>query len=325
MPRYKVLIAQFPFGNQTHIDTAMWVTDVVLAMRDDKRIGRGNVHLANINDTPVSMSRNRALVQAEENDIDFVLMVDSDMRPDCRLQSGATKQPEGVRPFWQSSWEFLLEHKRTSGPAVVAAPYCGPPPHENVYVFQWENFRSDNPSPDFSIAQYTRSEAMRMRGIRRAASLPTGVTLIDMEAVRPMRHPRFYYEWTDHRATHKASTEDVVFYRDLAMRYKVPAYCNWDAWAIHHKSVAVQPPTFVNTEDYVRAQVLEGMDFYARFREDAEVDAARAQEAGPPVTVKWADGSVTTNGMAADSEPARNALAARPISNGRPRPGKVRA
>lgn len=243
MPRYKVMIAQFPGGNATHPDVSDWVCETVLKMRDDPRIGHGNVRLWRLNDTPVTMSRNRALACAEAEGCDYVLMVDSDMAPDLPYP--------GATPFWDAAWPFALDH---AGPTVIAAPYCGPPPDEMAYFFRFTNRETGNLNPDFQIEPFSRHEAARLTGMVRCAALPTGVMLIDLRAVKQLPHPRFYYEWKNDGPAcphchvrkpgpqlHKASTEDVAFSRDLYM-LGVPLYAACDSWAGHWKMKNVGKP-----------------------------------------------------------------------------------
>ena len=124
---------------------------------------------------------------------------------------------------------------------MIAAPYCGPAPVEEVYAFKWAQTETGGGNPNFKVANYDRYDAAGYKGILPAAALATGLMLIDMRAVKRLPHPRFYYEWTNEKQTHKASTEDVTFSRDLYLR-GVPLYVNWDAWAGHHKLKLVPRP-----------------------------------------------------------------------------------
>lgn len=231
--RRSLMIAQFPGNGTTAWQVARYVANLTAHLENDPRINR--VEMWDLADTPITMSRNRALLAAEKAGIDYLLMIDSDMVPDM-YPAGE----HGIKPFFQSTLDFMLAH---NGPCVVAAPYCGPPPNECVYVFQWVNFANDDPG--FSIQMYERSEATKLEGIQRAAALPTGLILIDMRAVELLPHPRFYYEWKDETESQKASTEDVVFTRDLTC-VGVPVYCNWDAWAGHIKTKVVGRPEIMS-------------------------------------------------------------------------------
>lgn len=271
--QYKIMVAQFPYDGTAHTDATDWVAQTIVQMHDDPRL-RGGVMRWKLADTPITMSRNRCLAAAQEAGVDYVLMVDSDMKPDLDVP--------GAKPFWPTAWEFMQSH---AGPCVIAAPYCGKPPHENVFIFRWENLQSDNPNADFQLKMYSRHEGARATGIERVAALPTGLMLIDMRAVNKLlaskpkpeavleaykagripadvaiakikqEEAAFYYEWTDNRQTHKASTEDVTFSRDLSM-LNIPLYVTWDCWAGHHKDKVVSKPSLIDGGD-VQEQFLE--------------------------------------------------------------------
>src|SRR5262249_2426190 len=147
--------------------------------------------------------------------------------------------------FWDTTLEFMLAH---NGPCVVAAPYCGPAPHENVYVFRWASFQTGHPNPDNRLEAYTREEAAGLKSIQRAAALPTGLIMIDMRAIEAIKPPYFYYEWKTQEEMQKASTEDVTFTRDLAFA-GIPIYCNWGAWAGHWKMKCVGKPHIIGPDD----------------------------------------------------------------------------
>lgn len=250
MARYRVMIAQFPFGASTHPDVADWVTETVVKCREDARIGPGNVVMWRVDSTPVTGSRNACLIAAERDNIDFLLLIDSDMAPDYELFA-MPKNPN-AKPFWESSLDFLLNH---DGPAIVAAPYCGPPPMEMPYYFKFEDNETGMPKPNcgMRLEAFTRTEAAAHKGMVRCAALPTGLMLIDMRAIKKMAHPRFYYEWKDDGAKcehgmvkpgsqhTRASTEDVTFSRD-ATYAGIPLYANCDAWSGHWKLKCVLKP-----------------------------------------------------------------------------------
>lgn len=254
MPKYRVMVAQFPGNNSTHPAASDYVAAVMYKMSNDPRIGVENVVPWRKSDTPITMTRNLCLVAAEMNRCDYVVMIDSDMGPDC------VSTENGGKPFWESSWEFMLANPKAG---MIAAPYCGPSPSECVYVFRWNSDQDQIPNPNARIEMYDRHTASFLSGIKMAAALPTGLCIINMRAVADMPHPRFEYEWKDHKGdmekkcqtcghpipherVEKASTEDVFFSRNMqsGCRGKPgwPIYCNWDAWAVHYKLTAVGPP-----------------------------------------------------------------------------------
>jgi hypothetical protein len=153
-------------------DGRNWMIDTLVKARTDPRIS--GVTVADYSDTPLTMTRNRAVVDARKDGVDVLVMLDSDQAPDMYLGS----DPEAV-PFWDAAFNFIYNHY-DRGPVCVASPYCGPPPHENIYVFRWRAASSDNPDDQFALEQYTREEAVEMSGIHECAALPTGLIMFDM-------------------------------------------------------------------------------------------------------------------------------------------------
>jgi hypothetical protein len=253
--KFNVGIVTFSYGGNGGIssevpDIREWMVPLVASISRDERID--NIRIWNLADTPITMTRNRAVMQAREHKVDVLLMIDSDMKPD--LYAG---HPD-AKPFFQTSFDFLVNHY-PKGPVVIGAPYCGPPPVECVYVFRWNNMASENPNPDFQLEMYDRHTAVKMAGIQECAALPTGLIMYDMRAfdlTEPKQEgdkPWFYYEWKDHHAAEKASTEDVTMTRDLSLvgTQKLgynPVFCNWDAWAGHWKPKCVGKPQVIAAE-----------------------------------------------------------------------------
>jgi hypothetical protein len=240
-----VFFAFFPYsGNggysSEHPSIRRWFADTLLKAKRDPRVGE--VWAQDFCDTPIPMTRNAAVLEARKKGADLILMCDSDQWPDWELQRG---EP-GARPFWDSSFDFLHQHY-AKGPAVIGAPYCGPPPHENVYVFRFANQESGHANVDVRLAQYTREEAAGRGGIENVAALPTGLIVYDLRCFALLAPPYFYYEWEDLYQSKKASTEDVTNTRDICVHgvnklgYN-PVYVNWDAWAGHLKPKVVGKP-----------------------------------------------------------------------------------
>lgn len=237
--KLKLLIANFPYGHSENPDIRKWFTRTILAAKKDPRIGE--IEDMDVDDTPVTISRNRVLKYAQDNQVDLVCMVDSDMKPDLYLgQPGPS-----VKPFFESSLDFMLNHR---GPCVVAAPYCGPPPVENPYIFRWARLQSDHPNPDMKLISYDREEASLRMGFEEVAALPTGLILIDVRCLQAISPPWFDYTYADPPFnTRKATTEDVYFTRNLSLA-GVPQYVNWDAWAGHHKRKCVGKPMILTSD-----------------------------------------------------------------------------
>lgn len=254
--KFNVGLCTFSYGGNGGIssevpDIREWMTPLVSELSRDERID--NIRIWNLADTPITMTRNRCVLMAREFGVDCLVMIDSDMKPDLLLG-----QDDSAKPFFQSSFDFFVNHY-SKGPCVIGAPYCGPPPAECVYVFEWRNMQSHNANPDFQLKMYERSQSVRMSGIQECAALPTGLIMYDMRAfelTEPKTEadkPWFYYEWPDKYAAEKSSTEDVTMTRDLSLvgTQKLgynPVYCNWDAWAGHWKPKCVGKPQFIEAK-----------------------------------------------------------------------------
>jgi hypothetical protein len=240
-----VIFTRFPGGNSEHPDTTDWMIETVIKAKSDPRIG--DVMHWREADTPITMVRNKAVKVAKAAGADFMVMIDSDMRPDLSLK--------GAKKFWDTAWPFMIDPAvraeygiAHTGPCIIGAPYCGKPPHENVFIFRWTTMQSDHPNPDFRLDQFPREEAALRTGIEEVAALPTGLIIIDMRVFDYLESPYFYYEYMDAEETEKASTEDVTFTRDATMA-GVPCYVAWDCWAGHHKSKCVGKPGLIYVDD----------------------------------------------------------------------------
>jgi hypothetical protein len=240
--KYRVMFTRFPGDHQENPDCTDWFVRAMLQAKADPRVEK--VMSWYISDTPITMGRNRAIEIARSHQADFVVMVDSDMFPDMYVG----RDPK-AKPFFPLAFDFLVNHQ---GPGMIAVPYCGPPPIENVYIFKWATQQGTHPNPDLKINQYTREEAAVATGIEEVAALPTGLCMFHLSAVDHLKPPYFYYEWKKEGErdiqAEKASTEDVTFTRDLAFA-GVPIYVAWDSWAGHWKQKLVQRPGLINVRD----------------------------------------------------------------------------
>lgn len=281
-----VLIALYCFGGNGGVatilpDIALWLMKLQKSLDGDDRVGR--VGIQKFGDIPLTMARNHCVKTAKDGKLDVILMIDSDNVPDLYLG----KKP-WAKPFWDTSFEFLYERKRRGLPSVIAAPYCGPPPHpanggcENVYVFKAEDNETGRPEMGFRFEAYDRGTASQMRGIQEIAAGPTGCIIyttdaFDLMPVGKMSRPEildayragdidqdralrllsmeswFFYEFTDGYQTQKASTEDVTNTREIQLaginKHGEPiVFCNWDAWAGHYKPKCVGMPEPIRME-----------------------------------------------------------------------------
>jgi len=243
MNKLKVMKAHFPMKGD-HPDVSRWAAEMELVCANDKRIeSLGSYYIA---DTPITMSRNRAVQTAIQNGIDILIMTDDDMGADI-INPKVT--------FWESSLNFMLE-RWDEAPTVIAVPYCSAPPLEEVMVFRWGAMQTNDPNPNYQLKKYEREESIDLVGIQPVAALATGLVAIDMRIftgftlkdgrIIKLTPPYFYYEWTDNTQTVKSSTEDVVWSRNTELIFAQhgleTCFVNWDCWAIHHKSKAVGKP-----------------------------------------------------------------------------------
>jgi hypothetical protein len=240
LAKFSVLIFRSPFKNVEVPDCADWLIETILKMKKDARIG--DIYLDRRDDTPAYAVRNWAVERAKELKVDFLLMVDSDMKPDLPRA--------GMVPFWDCAFEFAITH---NGPSILAAPYCGKAPFHNCFAFCWRNrMNPDKPMPYFSLEQINREEAFQLAGIQEVAAMPTGLILIDMRAFDYLEPPHFQYEWKDKTESERVSTEDVFFTRNASLA-GIPVYATWSSWAGHWKEELVPPPQIM-TVDMVRDQ-----------------------------------------------------------------------
>jgi hypothetical protein len=210
-------------------------------------------------DTPITLSRNKAVHDAKNSGCDVLLMIDSDQYIDCE---------EDGKPFWDTSFDFLYNHY-DKGPVCIMAPYGGPPPFESVYIFHWWAAESECADQKYRLEMVDRNHAAMLTGIQECAAGPTGVSLWDMRCFDLMERPYFEYEWKDDWCDEKASTEDVYATRNLSwaglekLGYN-PVFANWDAWAGHMKPKLVRKPrvpTASSVHAGLRKAVLENREF----------------------------------------------------------------
>src|ERR1700682_3381786 len=135
--KLNVFFAFFPYGgngasSSEHPNIRNWFARTISHCKSDSRIS--DTSTIDFSDTPLTMTRNRAVVEARKAEADVIVMVDSDQHPDLYL--GLEKS---AVPFFESSFDFLYQRKTKGLCTVVGAPYCGPPPEECCYAFHWTN------------------------------------------------------------------------------------------------------------------------------------------------------------------------------------------
>lgn len=291
--KVKVYIALFAYsGNggvaSTIPELAVWLAKTYHEIKTDERIDGVAVKI--YCDTPIPMTRCRAVRDAQAHGCDMVLMLDSDNEPDGYITCGGD-----VKPFWKTAFDFAYDRLVKQGiPTVIAAPYCGPPPPpveqqyvvtngdvtyaeqyggEVPYLFQWSNRESDCPHTNIKIDILTRNEASQLSGIYPVAALPTGVCLFTLSAFDGLKKPYFKYEMNED-GSEKESTEDVVATRDISLFWKMTKgydvlFATCDSWALHHKTKKVGRPQFVPV-DSVAETLMEAIKLNRRSNESME-------------------------------------------------------
>lgn len=327
--QFNVLIHTFSYaGNggfkSERPEVGRYLKRLSLEMSKDKRIANFADH--DVSDTPITMTRNAACRDALRGGADFLLMVDSDMEPDYLWSAG----DRTAKPFFQEAFNHAVKNY-DKGPFVYAAPYCGPPPNESVYVFHWASSASGIANEaDVQLSPYTRHQAAMMSGMQPCAAAATGLMLIDcriLDMTSPKRQLEamlesgmskheaeqlirswFYYEYTDVFQAEKCGTEDVMFTRDISLWGEKnlgynPLMCLWDSWAIHWKPHGVGKPQILYA-DQVSHKLFaakerglvsnvrnEVVDYW-----DSLPAEIRAQVSGEPESGQHQDWAATDNG-----------------------------
>ncbi len=253
MKKFKLMVARFPGNNQEHPASSQYVINLMFSLLQDDRIS--DIDNWYKSDTPITMVRNLCVKEALDRGIDYILMIDSDFRPDS---------VPGTPGFWPTAWEFAMQcrlreeiatdHRlgesaltpdqlfRAHPPITIAAPYCGPPPREECYIMQWHSNQTDDVTLNTWLAPMDRDCAADRRGIEEVAALPTGLILYDIRVFQNLTPPWFEYEWEDRLFnTRKASTEDIYQTRNASMQ-GMPQFVAWDCWADHIKQKFVPKP-----------------------------------------------------------------------------------
>ena len=236
---WKLMLARFPYGGSERTELIDWVASAnAWAQRVPEVSTFLNWHL---NATPVTMSRNAAVMAAQQQGVDILFMVDSDMEPDM----------DRTKPFLPEAFDFVAR-RWDLAPTVIAAPYCQGAPNYTPTMGRW---RAKRDGHEVKAELFTREEAILIHGIREAPFLGTGLMGIDMriftgfdvggETVK-LPPPWFEYEYSDEYRWQVATSEDMFFSRNVAMlfaRHNLPVcFIHWDCWSYHWKSERVGKP-----------------------------------------------------------------------------------
>lgn len=243
MESFRVMLARFPGRGQEHPHVTDWCIDTAIAAVRDTRVQEFSKwwHIG----TPVDVLRNAAVAEAKTRKAHILLMIDSDMQPDHE-----NEQLPSLAAFWTSSFEFFCSHW-SHGPCVIGIPYMQSYTQPAAYGLAKIG---NGPETMYDLTHLSPAEAIRATGITEVPVVGTGLVMIDMRAFEPfvsrwsqerteLALPYFYYTYLDKARTKIKNTEDIVFCAN-AFEAGLPIYCNWDAWSVHWKYVAVCKPTF---------------------------------------------------------------------------------
>ena len=286
--KVSIAVALFAYGGNGGTaslipEIAIYLAKIWHQLKLDPRVDRLGVQV--YADTPVTMTRNRAVRDAKAMGFDMLLMLDSDNEPDAYVGIDPT-----AKPFMDVAFDFAYERLLQGLPTFIAAPYCGPPPHpvpkpgvtdggEVPYLFEWTNDESDSKDAKFRIALLTRLEATRLKGIFPVAALPTGVCLSTLNAYEPLPKPYFKYEMNEDHSE-KWSTEDVVATRDISLYWKMTKgidviFAACDSWALHHKPKRVGKPKVVMLESIAQEMREAILNHHSGLEEKRVVDYSK--------------------------------------------------
>jgi hypothetical protein len=243
---WKMLLARFPYGGMERTEIVDWAATATLWAARQPDIDGGLLQW-NINDTPITMCRNRAVLAAIYNNVDILVMIDNDMAPDI----------ERNKPFLPEAFEFIKSRWHQQ-PTIIGAPYLTAGPAYNPVMGRW---RTDGLQIKADL--YTREEAAELRGIQPCPLQGTGLMAIDTRIftgfevngeVVKLPPPWFYYEFSDEHHAQKVSTEDMVFMRNVTTLFAKHgldeiAFVDWDCWAYHVKTQFVGKPDLITIKN----------------------------------------------------------------------------
>lgn len=245
---WRMMLALFPYGGSQRKEITTWVASATLWAARQPDIENGLL-LWDIDDTPITMGRNRAVQAAIANNVDILVMLDADMAPDI----------DRDKPFLPSAFEFIKSRWHIQ-PNIISAPYLTAGPTYNPVMGRWRHYTE---GMQVKASLYTREEAYGMQGIQPCPLQGTGLMALDMRVftgwqvgddVVKLPPPWFYYEFTDEFHSFKASTEDMVFTRNLTTlfaKYGLDeiAFVDWDCWAYHVKTQFVGKPDIITIKN----------------------------------------------------------------------------
>jgi len=279
----RIAVAIYAYGGNGGVSSVIpelmvWWGKAYNRLLNDPRVE--TVVVGIYSDTPVYMTRNLAVREAKEAGCDMLLMLDSDNEPDAYYG----KDPS-AKLFLDEAFTFAFDRLKQGIPTVIAAPYCGPPPHpinrpgisdggEVPYLFQWTNVETNGLDSGWKQEMLTRREAEKLAGIHPMSSLPTGCCLFTTNIFDGPPKPFFDYEH-DKDKCEKRGTEDCFATRNLSVYWKIKkgydvcfAACN--SWALHNKPKRVGKPR-VATLEIVAEEMREALNCNTSIQDEKRI------------------------------------------------------
>lgn len=192
------------------------------------------IRLVSVASSRIMLNRNSIAQDALERGVDFLLMIDPDMKPDIYLN-----RRKAAKPFFHSSLQHLLDNPF----GVVAAPaICDPPKClTNVFVRDEETGKARRMTHEEAAAR------QRNPAIEQVVAIGTGIMLIHMPIFRSLEAPFFFDDYNSD-CTNLERSQDINF-TSRCTEAGIPVWCNHYAFAGHDKHVMLECPGIGDDEE----------------------------------------------------------------------------
>ena len=199
----------------------------------------------------IHQSRNVIARFALEQNCDYLLFVDGDMKPDFRLHNDLVPdhlQPDArkwAQPFLTSSLDFM----RSNHCGVVGAPaVSGPPDNKlNMFVVDWS--KTDETGHPVDWKRMTHDDYARTEPcFKPVVGIGTGLMLIDCNVFKNIPEP--WFDDLEHEdMTDVIQSQDFVFCRKVNAAH-MPVYANLFSPARHIKFQGQDPPDYLGPDSW---------------------------------------------------------------------------
>lgn len=221
--KVNVAFARLQFGGFVTGGLCDWWHETLVKAKADPRIDR--VLKIKGECFPTQVTRNQIIEQAQQNKVDFVVMVDHDMIPDAN--------------WWDVAFTFAYQYRKSyKEPCIVAAPCCAN--DGKVVVCRCEYVEADGQTK-LRMKHFTAEEVQQLTGVGEVALVPTGLSLWDVQAFDRLEKPYYFFKLNDDE-TKCEWTEDYVCAVNM-LNAGVRQFVTWDNWAGHYKPVVLGKPS----------------------------------------------------------------------------------